>query len=261
VTDLQKMNPATPWTCLCLSFLLWAAAPTRPARAEPPRAERGAADAALSAPPNAPTQASAADSAQGSASSADPAPFAAAEAPATPPPAPAPVHKVQVHFSAKRGTLQVEAVGPVPERCTTPCTLLLPPGKTALVISGDARFAQSIAIPDRETSLELSMRRRGRAITGGVFLIVGIVSTAVGCALVPFTTGAAVPLSVGVTGLTAMITGWVLARRAGRDEVRIIDQERPPVAQSKPRGLKLASVGVAPMIAQSGAQLNAHWSF
>lgn len=192
--DLAKTRSALPWSCLYLSFLLWAASPVCASRADALPSDNGAAAPALS-PANG--------------ASAEAAPAVAAETLTNEASAAQPeqVRKVPVHFSAERGSLQVEAVGPAPARCTTPCTLLLRPGKTQLAISGDASFTQTVDLPDHEVSVELSTRRRGRAITGGVFLSVGFVAGLVGGVLLPLDTGVVVPLATALTGLTALVTG------------------------------------------------------
>lgn len=113
--------------------------------------------------------------------SAPEAPLQGQESSALPAPGPEP-GTVPVLVRGGDGlTVRSMTAGGQVQQCKSPCTLHLSPGKALIDVVG--QFSEHVVVPDRPATLDITFRRRGMLIAGGVFTGIGLLSLVVGAKL------------------------------------------------------------------------------
>lgn len=168
-----------------------------------------------------------------------------ASIPAEPmPPRPA---LVPVHVLAYKAESAYE-VELGPGKCSTPCTLMLPPGPAPLRANGAGKVEQQLIIPDRPASIRLQHPENGRFTAGAILLPSGLVVGGSLWALGLACRDACTMVNViawPTIGLGMIITGAVLMA-TGRHPVPPDANRVDIVARRNKLPFELTSVGLEP---------------
>jgi hypothetical protein len=178
-----------------------------------------------------------------------------------PPPPPA---RVPVHLLSYKGDTTYEvALGGT--ACTTPCTVMVPPGATMLKTRGSGVVEEQIVIPVRPGQIRLQHTDSAGFVAGAVLVPVGITvgasmwalaltcNDSSGCVIANLTIWPVLGVSALVTGIVLLARGRVTPA-ADANRVEIIGRPGAPL-------LRFTSAGLAPLAGGKGATAGVGFEF